>query len=135
MPKIEAYIREQQAREAAELKLTPHYVLARLHDLAQKCSAEVPVLDRHGKPTGEYRIDSAGAKGALELIGKYLGMFGERVDHTLTVRLEDLSEQQTLALLGKLTIDGVALPAPVPEAAKDAAEQAPADASHTDDKP
>lgn len=38
----------------------------------------VPVVDRHGGPTGEFRFDAAGALRALELIGRELGMFVER---------------------------------------------------------
>jgi phage terminase small subunit len=53
-----------------------------LHDVEKKCRADVPVLDKRGQPTGEYRFDSAGANRALELIGKHLGMFKERVEHT-----------------------------------------------------
>ena len=32
---------------------------------------QVPVLDKEGNPTGEYRFNAAGALRALELIGKH----------------------------------------------------------------
>ena len=38
----------------------------------------VPVLDRDGKPTGEYRYDGSVANRALELLGKQQGMFIDR---------------------------------------------------------
>ena len=40
----------------------------------------VPVLDRQGKPTGEYTFQGNLANKALELLGKELGMFGKRGD-------------------------------------------------------
>ena len=39
-----------------------------------------PVLNKEGKPIGQWRFDSMGANKAIENIGKYLGMFTERVE-------------------------------------------------------
>jgi phage terminase small subunit len=39
----------------------------------------VPVLDMKGNPTGMWRFDSTGANKALELIGKHLGMFKDKL--------------------------------------------------------
>jgi hypothetical protein len=38
----------------------------------------VPVLDRDGRPTGEYRYEGQVANKALELLGKEIGMFVDR---------------------------------------------------------
>lgn len=38
-----------------------------------------PVLDREGEPTGEYRFDSSGAARGLELLGKHLQMFTDKI--------------------------------------------------------
>jgi hypothetical protein len=40
------------------------------------------ITDREGNPTGEWRFDSAGANKAVESIGKYLGMFKEKIEHS-----------------------------------------------------
>ena len=40
----------------------------------------MPVRDRSGQETGEWSFNASGATRALELIGKHLGMFSERVD-------------------------------------------------------
>lgn len=41
-----------------------------------------PVLDSRGKPTGEYRYDGSVANKALELLGKHLGLFKDKVEHS-----------------------------------------------------
>jgi len=81
-PIISAAIADVLAERGKKLALNAEYVLLSLHDVEKKCRADVPVLDKRGQPTGEYRFDSAGANRALELIGKHLGMFKERVEHT-----------------------------------------------------
>jgi phage terminase small subunit len=45
---------------------------------AERALQHIPVLDRHGKPTGEYRYDGSVANRALELLGKQQGMFIDR---------------------------------------------------------
>jgi len=37
-----------------------------------------PVLDRDGKPTGEFRFDAAGANAALRNLAQHLGMLTDR---------------------------------------------------------
>jgi phage terminase small subunit len=58
------------------------FVLKRLQENLERAMQAEPVRDSHGKPTGEYRYDGAVANRALELLGKHLGMFTDRVDHT-----------------------------------------------------
>ena len=45
---------------------------------AERALQHVAVLDRAGKPTGEYRYDGNVANRALELLGKQQGMFIDR---------------------------------------------------------
>jgi hypothetical protein len=44
--------------------------------LYRRCTQAVPVLDRRGKPTGEFRMEAPTAAKCLELLGKHQGMFG-----------------------------------------------------------
>ena len=46
--------------------------------LAERALRHVAVLDKDGKPTGEYRYDGNVANRALELLGKQQGMFIDR---------------------------------------------------------
>ena len=42
----------------------------------------VPVRDRSGRETGNFKYDGMVANRALELLGKELGMFRDAIDHT-----------------------------------------------------
>lgn len=64
------------------VKLNADWVLKRLQLISDRCIQGEPVYDREGNPTGEWRFDSAGANKATELIGKHLGMFKDKIEHT-----------------------------------------------------
>ncbi len=82
-PEIKARVTEVQ-EELREVSLSNAmidrtYVLKGLKDNHDKASKTVAVLDRNGRPTGEYRYDGGVANRSLELMGKELGMFADRV--------------------------------------------------------
>lgn len=87
-PQIRARIDELINKRAEKLELDAQWVLTKLKDVAERCLTEVePILefDRHSRsmePTGEYKFDSQGANRALELIGKHLKMFTDKVEHS-----------------------------------------------------
>jgi phage terminase small subunit len=81
-PEIQAAVSAAKAKRAERLELTAEYVVAALHDVEQRCRQAVEVLDKDGNPTGEWRFDASGANKALELIGRHIGMFRDRVEHT-----------------------------------------------------
>jgi hypothetical protein len=66
------------AQAVEKVALTQEWVLTRLMENAECALQHIPVLDRHGKPTGEYRYDGSVANRALELLGKQQGMFIDR---------------------------------------------------------
>ena len=76
---IEAAIQEALKAREERTELSADYVIKGLLEVHKKCSEPIPVLDRQGNPTGEYRFDSSGANKALELLGKNLQMFTDRV--------------------------------------------------------
>jgi len=78
-PSVAAAVSEGQERIAEACRENAGKVLKDLREVADRCRKGIPVLDKDGNPTGEWRFDSAGATRALELIGKHLGMFVERV--------------------------------------------------------
>lgn len=79
---ISQKINELQSERAKELKIDANWVLQRLKYISDRCVQAEPALDHSGNPTGEYRFDAAGAIKATELIGKHLGMFKDKVEHT-----------------------------------------------------
>lgn len=76
-------IKEQKHAEKVqetleEAKVDKAWVLQRLIQNVDTAQQAVPVLDREGKPTGEYQQNLSAANRALELLGKELGMFVDR---------------------------------------------------------
>lgn len=56
------------------------FVLTGLKKNAIRCQQGEPVVDHDGKPTGEWKFDSAGSNRAFELIGRTMGMFVDKVE-------------------------------------------------------
>lgn len=91
-PEIAAAIAagRQKATERAELSVS--WVLDRLRTVSERCMQAEPVLDRKGErvmvetPDGTeaaaFTFQAAPANRALELLGKHLGMFPDKVEHT-----------------------------------------------------
>ena len=83
-PNLLARVRELQGEQVARLAVTQDYVVLQLIDTYAKCSKPVPVMqydpDAGGMvESGEYQFDSKGALRALELIGKHLGMYNDKL--------------------------------------------------------
>ena len=90
---ILARVRELQREQTARLALTQDYVLQQLvendyypesYDTYRCCREPEPVLvydpDAGGMvESGKYQFDSKGALRALELIGKHLGMYQDKL--------------------------------------------------------
>jgi phage terminase small subunit len=81
-PNVSCAVAAGRAVRAEQLELDAYWVLKRLRDISDRAMKEEPVLDMKGKPTGEWKFDSGGANKAAELIGKHLGMFKDKVEHT-----------------------------------------------------
>lgn len=74
---------DEKAREKAvkKLALTEEWIVERLMYNAERCLRGQPILDKNGvQIPGQYsgKPDSMGANKALELLGKYKGMFIDR---------------------------------------------------------
>ena len=83
-PHIAAAIQEAFTQRIERTKIDADYVLRQAVKVHERCMQAVPVLDKKGCPTGEYRFDAAGACRALELIGKHVDIqaFKEQHEHT-----------------------------------------------------
>ena len=64
------------------------YVVETLRENVDRSMQTEAVLDRDGVKIGEYVYAGAVANRALELLGKHLGMFVDRVDHTGEITIE-----------------------------------------------
>jgi phage terminase small subunit len=67
----------QMATNNAILKtgLDREWIISRLMSVVDRCMQAEPVLDREGKPTGEFQFNSTGANGALKMLGDTMGLF------------------------------------------------------------
>ena len=84
---VASRIEEEKNKRADKLGLTAEWVLENLHNIAVRCQQAEPVMkwDYNEKKlieTGEFQFDSKGANRALELIGKHLAMFTDKVDNS-----------------------------------------------------
>ena len=78
-------VRALQAEKTAQLSISQDWVVHQLVDIVQKCKDPVPVetWDYEEKAmvkTGEFIFDSKGATKALELLGKHLGMYIDKIE-------------------------------------------------------
>lgn len=80
---ISAAIQKAIDDRSARTQLTQDWVLERLKENVERSMRAEPVLDKFGKETGEYVYQGSVANGALQLIGKHLGMFTDK--HEVTV--------------------------------------------------
>ena len=83
-PNILSRVHELQKDQLDRLALSQDYVVLQLLETYKCCREPTPVMRYDPsigemEETGMYQFDSKGALRALELIGKHLGMFGDKV--------------------------------------------------------
>lgn len=90
--KIQEAIQKGNDKRAEKLDISAEWVLNNLKTVAERCMQAEPVMVREGNEwveSGEFRFDSSGANKALEIIGKHLKLFTdkieERSEQTLTI--------------------------------------------------
>ena len=78
-------IEKAQAQRARRVEVTQDYVLANLVEVVERTMQRAPVLDRKGEQVTDeegravWTFDAKGANRALELLGKHLGIFTDKV--------------------------------------------------------
>lgn len=77
------------------------WIISRLMSVANRCMQAEPCKDKDGKPTGEFRFDSAGANRSLELLGKTLRMFEGKEKET-TNEYSNLSDDEIARIATEL---------------------------------
>lgn len=92
-------LREEAIAPAKKrLSISKEWVLEQLVENVSMAKAAEPVLDKEGKPTGEYTQNLAAANKSLELIGKELGMFVDRKE-VRTGTIDDIPHEDKVAAL------------------------------------
>ena len=100
---IAARVRLLQKEQADRLQLSADVVVVKLFETLSMCMQAVPVMiwdpaERKMVESGQYSFDSKGATKCLELIGKHLGMFTDKVQVSGSVnagleRLDSVMQQ------------------------------------------
>lgn len=95
-----ARVREEQEKAVERSGISQARVILALGDVYERCMTAVPVteydpLSRQMVETGEYVFDSKGALRALELVGKHLGMFKDKMElsQTAPIIVDDINER------------------------------------------
>ncbi len=82
---IREAIEKAQAKRARRVEVTQDYVLSNLVEIVERSMQRAPVLDRKGEQVTDeegravWTFDAKGANRALELLGKHLGIFTDKV--------------------------------------------------------
>ena len=92
--KIKTEIDLRLAKRATDNGITADYVLTSLKAIAERCMQQEPVYNKQGEETGEFKFDSSGANKSLELLGKHLKLFTDKVEsentnHNIEIKLDD----------------------------------------------
>ena len=94
-PAIAAELEAQMAARCEKLDTDADWVLKTARELVERCMQKeqvVELINGEWQATGEWKFDSAGARGALKLVGDHVNVqaFKERVEHSADDALTDL---------------------------------------------
>lgn len=89
---IKAEIEHAKKNAGRSLGVNAAYVLGSLKEVAERSMEAVPVCDSEGNETGVYRFNASGANKALELLGKHVGIFTEKLEVSVKSHEEVLDE-------------------------------------------
>jgi phage terminase small subunit len=90
---IKGRLKELQENLAMRNTVSVEWVLNNLKEVVERCMQAEPVLIRDGDEwieSGEYQFAHSGANKSLELIGKHLGMFTDKLEHSGKIELPSI---------------------------------------------
>jgi len=97
---IQVFLSSLIDKQAEKADITVQEVIADLKTMKDRCMQACQVLNKKGKPTGVWKFDSSGAIKSLELLGRYLTMFSDKliVKHDLSDLLEEIENESDRGL-------------------------------------
>lgn len=106
-PEIQQAIAQAKAKRSEKVNITAEYVLGNLVEVAERCMQKRPVLNMKGEQVvdedgaNKWTFDSKGANRALELLGKHVGCFTDKVELSGALNLGVLEEARRRAADGR----------------------------------
>jgi len=87
LPHVAEAIEAEMAKREQRTEITQDYVLLGLKEVAERCLQRAPVMagelqERDEEGRHVWQFNPAGANKAFELMGKHLGMFKDKVEHS-----------------------------------------------------
>lgn len=89
---LQEYMKRRMVEIVKVGQISPEYVICKIRDVVETSMQEKPVF-RNGEPTGEYRMDAANALRGLELLGKTMALFKDKIETTVTHSIEDMMRE------------------------------------------
>lgn len=79
-PRIAEELQKRMKAREQRTEITQDYVLKTIKDTIERCAQSVPVRDKDGEETGEYKFDATAVLKGAELLGKHLKMFTDKTE-------------------------------------------------------
>lgn len=79
-PKVAEAVKTAMDKRSDDLGIDARYVLTTIKDTIERCAQAVPVRDKDGEETGEYKFDAGAVLKGAELLGKHLKMFTDKTE-------------------------------------------------------
>ena len=83
-----------QAERSARVSVSADYVVNNLVEIVERCMQRAPVLTMKGEQVVDddgrnvWRFDAKGANKSLELLGKHLGMFTDKIEADVSANVK-----------------------------------------------
>jgi phage terminase small subunit len=107
--KSEIVRRQEEVNKKVEedTGISVQWVLESFKTVADRCMQAEEIKDKEGNGTGEWRFDSSGANKAIESIGRYFGMFNDKLkvdanNNNLNTDLTNLQPDERRARIDEL---------------------------------
>ena len=91
---VRAAIVAAQAERSERVSVSADYVLSNLVEIVERCMHRAPVLTMKGGQVVDdegrnvWRFDAKGANKSLELLGKHLGMFTDKIEADVSANVK-----------------------------------------------